>query len=343
MKAVRVAVGLIASAILACGPSPSLLPLERLAEGVAPDTLDWWIPSGASPLPLLDRLEIGHLDRTGRALLQRDLWMTFDIGHSGESRAPVRERIVGLLRRLALPAEEIARLPDTYAESTKIHPEAFDPSKRGQPYLPPDLFDPKGPWVVLRSEGTVALRHNSFFQHRSAFVILVRHPEGRDAAVRYVEGMARNKFPSLPDGIVFANVRRLLLISDQGMPVPSPITESVQIRHYSGPLGSEQAMFKFELDRKAMTLRAVGRDEAKPSYAVSFEHMTGKQSNSIPVLSTCTNCHFTAGPYGVQVFVHNSSLDYHLRPGDADGEIAAVVRLKTISDSWKLLKEHWDR
>jgi hypothetical protein len=56
---------------------------------------------------------------------------------------------------LALSPEQIAALPDTYkqASDTGAFPTAYDLNKREQSFLPPDLFDPKGPWVELSIRG----------------------------------------------------------------------------------------------------------------------------------------------------------------------------------------------
>jgi len=342
----RVAI-LVATTILAsCGsiggtPSASLQPLELMAAGADPGALDWYIPAGSATMVLLDHLDPGRLDATRRALLQRDLWMSFDTGYAREDRAALRARLAVLLRRTALPAEEIGRLPDTYAESVKLYPTSFDPAKPEQPFLPADLFDPNGPWIALHSDGVVAFQHDTFFANRSAFIVFVRHPEGRDAGLRFVEGLAKRKSPEIPVGMAFANVRRGLLISDGGTPVPSPFTESVQLRHYWGRNGNEQAVFKFELGRRDLRLRPLRPNEAKPGYAVSFEHVSARQSLSIPVMSTCLDCHGAGGAGGVQVLQHNMTVDYHLRPGTPEQEMAKVVRRKTEHDSWRALEALW--
>jgi len=341
---IRRAAALVAvGALLSCA-SASLRPLERLAEGAPPGALDWEIPAGDSSLPLLDRLAEGRRDAVGRALLQRDLWMTFDIGYRREDRSATRERIAKLLLDLALPAEEIARLPDTYAESAKLFPPAFDPAKPDQPFLPPDLFDPGGPWVLLAGKNhPAATSHNSFFQWRSAFLIFVRLREGREATRKYVDALAVTKSPPIPVGIEFANVRRMMLISSAGEPVASPITESVQIRHYWGRNGDEQAMLKFELHRPELRLRPLAKSESKPSYAVSFEHDRSQESLSVPVMRTCRNCHEVGGPAGVQCFIPLMSMGLPLYPGGVSEQFERIVRLKKHDGSWQALQQLWGK
>jgi len=341
---IRRAAALVAvGALLSC-ESASIRPLERLADGEPPETLDWQVPRGTSPLAVLERLDLSRPDPVYRALLQRDLWMTFDIGYVREERSAVRERIARMLLDLALPAEQISRLPDTYVESAKLYPPAFDPAKPGLPYLPPDLFDPDGPWVLLAREShPAAISHNDFFQWRSAFLVFVRHPDGREATRKYVEGLAAKGLPPMPVGIEFANVRRAMLISDRGNPVPSPLTESVQLRRYLGGRGDEQAVFKFELHRPELRLRPLAKNEVKPSYAVSFEHFASRQSLSVPVMGTCQSCHFTGGPAGVQVFLHLMSMGLPLNAAEVGPQLEAVARLKTRDDSWKELERLWGR
>lgn len=316
---------LLATAVLLSCDGPSLVPLEDLAAGRPPASLDWWTPEGDAALAVLDRLDVSRLDRAQRALLQRDLWMTFDIGIALESRAAVRARIAPILRKLALPAEEIARLPDTVAESA-------------QPLLPADLFDPNGPWALLASEQRpAASSHDRFFQWRSAFLILVRHPDGREATRKFVDGLATNRYPPIPAGMEFANVRRALLISAEGEPVASPIVESVQIRRY----GREQEVVKFELRRPELRLRPLARDEVRPSYAVSFEHVAGRQSLSVPVMSTCANCHVGGGPASVQSFLNLMSMGLPLNRAEVGPQLEAVVRLKKSDRTWAELQRLW--
>lgn len=52
---------------------------------------------------------------------------------------------------LALSPDDLAQLPDTYVRALQNHefPAAYDPANPNQAFLPPDLFDTRGPWVCL--------------------------------------------------------------------------------------------------------------------------------------------------------------------------------------------------
>ena len=60
-------------------------------------------------------------------------------------------RLAPIVKRLALSPDELAQLPDTYVRALQNHefPAAYDPANPSQAFLPPDLFDTRGPWVCL--------------------------------------------------------------------------------------------------------------------------------------------------------------------------------------------------
>jgi hypothetical protein len=91
-----------------------------------------------------------------RALLQSTLWATFDQvsdprGIQRPARHEIARRCAEIIRRLALSDAEIAALPDNYAATLKsgAFPAEFDAAQPGRVFLPPDLLDPQGAWVVL--------------------------------------------------------------------------------------------------------------------------------------------------------------------------------------------------
>ena len=326
--------------------SVSTKPLETTMAGGDPESLDWTIPNDQSPLALLDSIDaarLADLSPGRRAMLQRDLWMAFDKRRHSPPDDPVRERLASLLRVLALPLDQIRSLPDPYVEAAKEYPSNYDPSKPDDPFLPPDLLDPEGRWVVLGGHGSITVQHNSFFRWRSAFAVLVRHPSGRSATLKYVESLESQRLPEIPVGMEFALLRRALLITDQGVPVVSPVTETVQLRHYFGRNGDQQAVFKFELRRKDLQLHAIRPGERKPSTAVSFEHLRSQKSLSVPVLDTCLACHGIGGPSGVGTFAFHASVDLHLRASRLDQELQRTPPLKQADESWQQLIARWSR
>jgi len=216
---------------------------------------------------LRDNGERLFADPMKRAVLQRDLWLVASWLIGREDREG--EKLLGLLaraiRRLALTGDQIAKLPDNYAAAvaSKTFAAAFDPKKPARAYLPPDLFDPAGPWVsVGRTDGRTAPAHlgashsitpngdkNPFTN--STFLVFVRLPANREAGLAFVKELARQKrptfpvrwevdgratsfpnrdLPALPVGSELAFVRRALLIDTAGRGTPSPLTESVQLR-----------------------------------------------------------------------------------------------------------------
>lgn len=201
-------------------------------------------------------------DPLKRAILQRDLWSVFDWstgrapGYETERRE-LQARLAEVMRRLALTPEEIRSLPDNYAQAiaSGAFAKEYDPQHRDQVFLPPDLFDPQGPWVELEGAGKplpVAEQHESFFSGRSTFLVFLRLPAGRKATFDYLNALWNSPttsissphfnplqdeapnpdLPELPAGTQVALVRQLTLFDNQGNLTATPITESVQIRVY---------------------------------------------------------------------------------------------------------------
>ncbi len=123
-------------------------------------------PSHGLALRVLDEFLRTHAetlirDPLKRAMLQRDLWAAFDWsvqqnsvprrpGYKDEKRA-LQARLAEVMRRLALTQEQIKSLPDNYAQAVASGAFAaqYDPIQPQRIFLPPDLFDPRGPWVCI--------------------------------------------------------------------------------------------------------------------------------------------------------------------------------------------------
>ena len=231
-------------------------------------------------------------DPLKRALLQRDLWELFDWSAKPfrppeETRASseLQSRLVVLIRRLALTTNEIATLPDNCAQT----------GKNGPAELPRGLFETNGDWVRVgvygSSEVPMAPAHVSGFDGRSAFSVMLKMPEGRQAAVAYLEKLRMfklleqvwvyrtNQFdwptnaphydlepntdvPQFPANTEWALVRRMLVIDAEGRIQPTPITESIQLRRYLKIKSGTQQFFELQLDRRqGGALRALGQNE----------------------------------------------------------------------------------
>jgi hypothetical protein len=225
--------------------------------------------SWSRTLALADEFLRTHAERqitnpTKRAILQRDVWAIFDwvdqpdLPHQAERRE-LMERLAAIVRRLALVQNELTQLPDTYVRALQNHefPAAYDAANPNQAFLPPDLFDPNGPWVCLGApdHGLAAPLHDSSFTARSVFFVFARLPGGRAATLEYFKRLAELKVPlfvsmrepgwpqpmevwnpqvpQFPVGTEFALIRKMVLPDRDGHLRLTPVTESVQIRHYT--------------------------------------------------------------------------------------------------------------
>jgi hypothetical protein len=122
-------------------------------------------PSHRLALRVLDEFLQAHAenqihDPVKRAILQRDLWAVFDWSvqqHSyqgptyDQQKRELQTRLAEVLRRLALTAEEIHSLPANYGQAiaSGAFAKEYDPGHRDRAFLPPDLFEPSGPWVLI--------------------------------------------------------------------------------------------------------------------------------------------------------------------------------------------------
>jgi hypothetical protein len=229
-----------------------------------------------------------------RALMQNDLWSAFDLAASasaGAEDAALRLLLARVIERMALPDGAIAQLPDNYAAAVKSAKFAadFDPTHPEQSFLPPDLFDPNGPWVQIAADdrgAPVAAMHVEMLSGRSVFKVYIRIPGGRQTTLAYLATLNlyptpwalrpadiattypdHNKVrwsplrfdphtPQFPPGTILALVRQMMVIDDQLAPVPTPVTQKVQFRVYKdvGPatadVGARQLPFEFVLRRR---------------------------------------------------------------------------------------------
>ncbi len=229
-------------------------------------------PSHQNALRALDEFLETHgenlvRDPLKRAMLQRDLWAVFDwsvMQHSANNRPDYKKekqelqsRLAEALRRLALTPDQITALPNTYAQAVASggFAKEFDPNQVERPFLPPDLFDPHGPWVCIQpspeSDSGVTPMHLFNYSGRSGFLVFVRLPGGRKATMDYFHTLwtfpepytpgpgpdgdqapPNSKLPSFPAGTEVALVRRMTLFDSQGELQATAIAESVQIRVY---------------------------------------------------------------------------------------------------------------
>lgn len=271
-------------------------------------------PSHERALRVLDEFLQTHAenlihDPVKRAMLQRDLWAVFDWSvqqFPASDRPPytkekqeLQARIAEVLRRLALTPEELKSLADNYSQATAsgAFAKQYDPADRQWPFLPPDLFDPRGPWVCIQpspeSDSGAAKMHIWSVSGRSGFFVFVKLPEGRQATMDYFQSLwnfpqpwvqgptsaadqARENpdLPSFPAGTQVALVRRMTLFDNQGNLAASSITESVQIRVYHSITTTEE---RFLNGNMAEVIKNSGQDffEFKLSRQLLFAGKNG--------------------------------------------------------------------
>lgn len=243
-------------------------------------------------------------DPMKRALLQNDLWTAFDLaayGTGGDQGAVVdrgvalRARLAQVIERLSLSQTQIAALPDNYAEAVRSgrFPAEFDPEHPVQAFLPPDLFDPRGPWVQIGSPRNTPLAavHIAALSGRSWFAVYIRCPGGRQATLDYLQALNLHRTPwvqspgalgagragvlrlnpllpdprtpQFPAGTMVALVRRMMVIDDGLNLVPTAVTQGMELRVYvrapaPGRIGAQLSNF---LERQRVFKIAMRRRE----------------------------------------------------------------------------------
>ena len=245
-----------------------------------------------------------------RALMQNDLWSAFDLTAGPSARtgdSAIRPLLARVIERLELPNTALSQLPDNYAAAVKSGKFAadFDPSHPEQSFLPPDLFDPNGPWVQLGADdrgAPVAAMHAEMLSGRSVFKVFIRLPGGRQATLAYLARLNlyptpwalrpadiattypdHNKVrwsplrfdpqtPQFPPGTILALVRQMMVIDDKLQPVPTAVTQKVQFRVYkevgSAPAKAREIPFEFVLRRRDLLGEAaVGLHAVAPDEA----------------------------------------------------------------------------
>ncbi len=341
-------------------------------------------PSYQQASAMLDEFASTHAEKlitdpTKRAILQRDLWAIFDwtaaIHVESQEKTNLQIKLARVIRNLALSPDEIARLPDTYnqAAHAKAFAAGYDPNQPAQAFLPPDLFNPKGPWVQLSSGGgdPAAIGHVSSFSGRSIFLVFIRLPDGRDATLRYLQTIAafprpwvrdpsnpgrlmpNLDLPQFPTGTQLALVRKIVLVDNGGNLRPTNIIETVQIRvHRKIPPTSEKIfnndrtsartaldVFEFKLSRPKLFADESG---GLSSVAAGEKQFTHFQSHGIDfeqhdALRDCANCHYPPGVHALLTRRREGILP----SANPDDEAERVQRWKSRQRDWGLLVGLW--
>jgi hypothetical protein len=290
-------------------------------------------PSHTRALKLLNEFVDTHGERLlrdplKRAILQRDLWAIFDwiegthIPYEQPQLTPelVRKSVDELCKplttaiaRLALTLEEIRTLPDNYAAAARAN------------RLPADLFAPDGPWVSLgRPDGPIAVQHvrDSGPGKNSVFLVLIRLPGGRDATLKYLQGLRtfngplwvrdtnapsgmqedfpNPDLPQFPVGTQMALVRRALLIDSTGRIAPSRLTEQVQLRTYREirAMTVQEFADAHRVDENMFARAGQDFDE----FSLSRAALLGGRGGGLLPLAALDRFFLTFSPHGVDEF-----------------------------------------
>jgi hypothetical protein len=331
---------------------------------------------------LLDQFLAGHGERLidsplQRLFFQRDLWAAFDyvawvpddwVLHSRHEPAAIalRTRLAKAIGRLALTDREIDALPDNYALAVKSkqYPLDYDPKHPERAFLPPDLFDPAGPWVRFHEVTAVPMAQQHFrgAGGRAVHIVFLRLPGGRAATERYLKELRRDSIKQFQPGTMVAMVRRMLAVERSVKVHVTPITEQVQLRVYRRipketgedhlrADSSEQDVYELLLNREKLLagqpgLRAVGPDDlAEPFFerhegANPFEGVRRPLTPMMLQLKTCIECHLKPGIRSVRS-MERGLLRQHgegFRTYAWDVEMNYTVTAKREQFNWGLLQ-----
>jgi hypothetical protein len=332
-------------------------------------------------------------DPVKRAVLQRDLWAVFgmtagtgatrvwqqgdqvlsagieDTGdeHFGTKRArrELQRRLVAVMRRIALSPIEIAALPDNLLQA--VHsgsfPASYDPVHPKRAFLPVDLPQGDGPWVLVsnteRADGLAAPCHVQFTNGRSLFLVFMRLPEGREATKAYLAKIGKGKWEQFPEGTHVALVRRMLLIDATGNLRVSPLTEEVQFRVFRH-LDTVDS-YELLLSRKDLCagrrggFRVVEADETS-CYDISGFHggsPTGTKDllevtprpHAHVVMDCCVTCHRFQVEGGIRsvISAFASGRRYlDLQPTSQETQVRSALNWVKKTYSWGLLQGMWE-
>jgi hypothetical protein len=244
-----------------------------------------------------------------------------------KERDALRQKVVPILRQLALSPGEIKALPDNYAQAVKAggYAPSFEPKDPERPFLPPDLWEPGGPWVLVgrEADAVLAKEHVKLMRGRSVFFIFISLPEGRAATLDCVGGLKSQRRTTSPlkppPGTRVILLRRALLLDPDGTPHLSPLTEEIRIRAtLEAPKPVPAGFFEFHLVRSDLVsargggLRAAGPEE----HAIQpfFHRITTAR---VIVRNSCGECHGSGAEltHGIQVAGFDPKTDERLWDG----------------------------
>jgi hypothetical protein len=305
-------------------------------------------------------------DALKRMFLQRDLWLMFDWlteqPNAATGEYPVIQRkLARAIQHIALPLAQLRQLPDNYEDQVTVDafPVEYDRSTPNTPFLPGGLWLRNGPWLMIGDNATrtvLASQHLDFFGGHNAYMVFLRLAS-RDDTIKYMNklrtaAMTHSRLPDLPEGSQMALVSQMMAIDDKGLPFPTTITESVQIRVYREPkksltLANEaQARFEFRLDRsalfahKSVTLRPVSAKEMDWEFINYLGSKKADADGKGAIMGSCFDCHNEPGVQSFKTFaqMRNGS---GLAVSKRSDEVGRAVTWKKRQPDFRLLRQFW--
>jgi hypothetical protein len=284
-----------------------------------------------------------------RALMQVDLWSAYDMLHTASAprRGPPpfdaaeREQrarallplIATTLHALALSDKEIAALPDTYSAAAK---------RLGLP----DLLASRSDWMEIR--WMPRRSHDVAAGHRRATRVFLR-PAKRPSDERAFLNRLREGHGDSGGALdSVALLIQLLLIRNDGMVVPSPITYEAQFRG-----GAALSIPQYELSRRLLisspsTGGLVGLEANAPAYLPmagnDFSFATPPQLDGdavlAPLATRCAGCH---GVGHLMTFSMSGRPDSSVDrlPTRQNVHAGDVAKRKIELEDFKALVQHW--
>jgi len=347
------------------------------------DPLFWPLPKEAWDKWTVSKELAGCIDRFNekliqdplkRAMLQHDVWMfldgleglpmgntrTYPMGEETERNA-LRQKLVPILRQLALTSEEIRSLPDNYSQAVKakVYPPFPDPKDAEQPFLPPDLWEQESSWVLVgrEDEALLAEEHVKLVRGRSAFFILLALPEGRKATLDYLTTLRSlhqiSSPPKPPVGTRVILLRRAFLLDPKGVPQLSPLTEEIRMRvSIEATDPGAAGLFEFHLVRSQLfSGRTVGLRTSKSEDRAAFPVFHRLATARGTIRNSCKQCHSSGAELtnGILLSGFDRSTGEKRWDGVAlkattiDRESALTLGRQRKDESWELISRFWPR
>lgn len=251
--------------------------------------------------------------------------------------------IATTMRALALSREEIARLPDNYAEAARA-------SKL------PDLFGSSGnaDWIEIR--WLTHRSHDVAANYRCAARVFVQPTARPDDVGTFLEQLRGHDGEGGAAPRSVALLTQLLLVASDGTVVPSPITYEAQFRgaaaHASGADIPQYELSRQRLLSSSTPGGLVGMAADMPAYLptagndLSFATATRLHGDTVvaPLATRCTICHGAGSDIG-----RFATLAFHAKPGQQvtrlvsaeNGHANDVAAKKMERDDFKSLRQQW--